>query len=189
MMRVIAKTIVYAEPAVSSAGLSASDVVAICSLVVAALAFGFSVVSAEVQRRHNVRVARPHLDLVLGLSSSILSVINHGPGVARLISFSATAENRHFDLVSETGLREFCLWLNLAGGRQRDEIQILVTTSKSYIAPNLTKRIIGIPFVLDRTRETSVEQRLSSVVFEISYSSIYEKVYTDTHGPYRPSAS
>lgn len=180
----IAKTIYLASPAATSGDLAASDIVAICSLGVATLALGFSIINAEIQRRHNIRVARPHLD-VMNLTSAILSVVNHGPGVARLISFKGMTDDRTFNFLSEQGLTEYCEWLQLASGPVPGGIDILVLPRGSYLAPNSTRDLIRINFEPDDARMPLIEQKVSSVAFELSYSSIYEKVYNDYHEPHQ----
>lgn len=182
MISVIAKTIVFAEPAVSSAGQSASDIVAICSLVVALLALGFSIAFAEVQRRHNIRVARPHMDISLGVVTYVLRVTNHGPGVARLVAFSATTEGGTLNLLEPSQFEKFCDWL------MKDAVEPIFTERNmmvvgSYIAPGLSIDTILLTKNLGDTDKRLISQKINSIEFNISVSSLYGKIYADYHAP------
>lgn len=182
MISVIAKTIVFAEPAVSSAGLSASDIVAICSLVVAALALGFSIASAEVQRRHNIRVARPHMDIELGVISYVLKITNHGPGVARFITFSATTKDETFNLLEPAEFYKFCDWL-MSDPEETITIEKNALAVGSYLAPSLSINLILLTTQLVNEDMRRLEERINSVAFNISVASLYDKIYTDNHKP------
>jgi hypothetical protein len=177
---VIAKTIVFAEPAVSAAGLSASDIVAICSLVVAVLALGFSIVSAEVQRRHNVRMAKPHVEIDLGANKHLVRLANHGPGVARIQSFTATRGDLSFDLLSMTELWGFCHWL--VSGIQNDPITLSRTCLQkgSYIAPNTHSDIVLSTEELSVPAGLKVMEKLNEMTFSLTVTSIYDKTYAET---------
>nr|WP_154583184.1 hypothetical protein [Stenotrophomonas pavanii] len=180
----IAKTIVLAEPAASSAGHSASDIVAICSLVVALLALGFSIAFAEVQRRHNIRVARPHMDIELGVISYVLRVTNHGPGVARLVAFSATTEGRTFNLLDPSEFYEFCDWL-MDDPIEQISIERNALAVGSYIAPGLSVDTINLTKKLGAADTIRIDEKTNSIEFNISVSSLYDKIYTDYHAPIR----
>lgn len=184
MISVIAKTIVFAEPAVSSGGLSASDIVAICSLVVAVLALGFSIASAEVQRRHNIRVARPHMDIELGVISHVLRVTNHGPGVARLVAFSATTEVGTFNLLEPSQFYQFCDWL-MNDPIEQISIERNVLAVGSYIAPGLSIDTILLTKKLGAADLSRLDEKNNWIEFNISVSSLYDKIYTDYHAPIR----
>lgn len=178
----IAKTIILAEPAVSSAGLTASDISAIFTVVVAVLALGFSIVSAEVQRRHNVLVARPHMDVDMNLTTALLRLENHGPGVARLVSFKGTVADKTFDLLSAKGLEDFTGWLK-EGMDERLLTSPYLLPAGTYIAPHLTKDLVTIKSNMSDADSDKLARRLSAVSYDLSYKSIYEKTYTDHHDP------
>lgn len=184
MISVIAKTIVYAEPAVSSAGLSASDIVAICSLVVAVLALGFSIVSAEAQRRHNIRVARPHVEIDVGLNSHLVRLTNHGPGVARIAEFKANTGEKEFSFLSISQSDAFCTWI---ASNLENQIRIDRTCPSPgcYLAPNCSIDLIVADPELGIDDAQALFHVFSSVEFTLHVSSIYDKSYVETFTPGR----
>lgn len=178
----IAKTIYLAKSPGISESISNSDVIAICSLIVAALALGFSIAFAEVQRRHNVRVAKPHMDIDLGTAAHVMRLKNHGPGVARLLAFSATAGGREFDLLTRKDVEAFSLFLGEGLGRP-GRIAGQVHAIGAYLAPGYSSNILSIQESLSLQDQVRLRRKLVSTSFRISVSSIYDKIYTDVHPP------
>ena len=180
MTTVIARTIVFTEPGITSAGLSATDVVAICSFIVAVLALGASIAFAEVQRRHNIRVARPHVDIELGVVSYILRVTNHGPGVAKMSALSATIGAKSFNLLEISEFNRFCEWLTEIEGK-RVSIQRNILTTGSYVAPGTSVDVISLTSKLSQPDSVALDKKVPYIAFDVSVLSLYERLYTDHH--------
>lgn len=178
----IAKTIYLANSPGISESISNSDVIAICSLIVAALALGFSIVFAEVQRRYNIRVAKPHMDIDLGTADHLMTLKNHGPGVARLVAFSATAGAKEFDLLTRKDVEAFSRYLGEGIGRSV-HLSGQVHAIGAYLAPGHSSNIVSIGESLTAQDQVGLRRRLMSTSFRISVSSIYDKIYTDVHPP------
>lgn len=180
----IAKTIYLSNTPLLGESAASSDVVAICSLVVASLALGFSITFAEVQRRHNIRIAKPHMDIDLGTSTYLLRITNHGPGVARLVSFTGTAEGRNFDFLVRKELADFIEWVSDDFEFPANIVRNAPTTG-SYLAPHSSLDILSNLSAIHVKDQAKIGAKLTLIKFTISVSSIYDKIYSDVHEPLR----
>ena len=183
----VAVTIHLASPPTVPAGLPDSDYVAMCSLAVAAMALILSIITAAIQIRHNILAARPHLDIDLAAESCLLSITNHGPGTARLRSLAATIDNRSFNLLVETELNDFCQWLS--NKLQSDiNLQRTILNDRTSFGPNHTIKVIRISSALSSEAANLLERILIQLSIDVSYASIFKKVYTEHFGPSQRNA-
>lgn len=178
-----AKTFFLSPPPIGAADLSASDIVAICSLAVAIAAVVMSKAAIAAQRRHNILSARPHFDIDLGVISYVLRLSNHGPGVGRLRAFTGIVDGRTFNFLKENDLHEFCEWLIVGMGSTRIKMRRNCFASGASVAPNLSAEILALDCELNKSDINLLGMRLKQVTYHLSFSCIYEKVYSDVHKP------
>jgi hypothetical protein len=183
MNSMIAKTIYLASPAATSTELSTLDIVSIVSACIAVLAVVLAYFTLRQQHQHNIRMAKPHVEIDVGVNSHIVRLTNHGYGVAKIIEFTADNRERKFSFLSVPDLEMFCTWLasDLEGEPVKLDRNCL--RQGSYLAPNSSIDIIFAKPEIEGEQALALMDKVTSVVFELHISSIYDKTYTETYAP------
>lgn len=176
----VAKNIyVVSEPIVTGA-VTSSDVIAMCSVGIAACALFFSIYFADKQRRHNILVAAPHLEIDLGTITYYLKLTNHGPGVARIMKFTGTAEGKTYNFFRSDDVDAFIRWL-LEDVTGEFHITQNIGTPGTCLAPNASLEVISNEIQLDAGDKVRLTKKLAITKYSLSALSIYGKAYEETY--------
>lgn len=161
--------------------VSAGDWIAGLSVVVAALAFGFTIWAARAQIRHNQLSAKPHMDVGVGTLDFMLRITNHGPGVACIEAYKANIDGNEFDLLDVEGPEKLFEHLSSELSENND-IRFEVLSKGDYLASGASSVTIAPihPFSqIDRDRFVPVLKRLRvDVTTKCFYGLTHKSTYS-----------
>jgi len=174
---VIAKNLVFLGD--QGANASAESWIAGLSLFIAALALASSIWSARSQIKHNRLSAKPHLAASTGTISYVLTLTNHGPGVAGIESYTATLAGNSYDLLVPAQVERLNNDL-CEGFIDRPDFEYEVLSKGEYLSPGVTSRTIVPGERLVQQDRDLLIQRLFRMRVEVKATCVYGLLHTST---------
>lgn len=161
----------------STPSLSSTDWIALCSVVIALIALGYSVYQGILQRRHQILSAKPMLEFHVSNGDTLLLIRNEGFGPASIVSFIAEKDGQVIDMTTGSGIKQFVGAAIEGLGR---DFRYVGTRFDSGTVFGIGKEISVVTargHLSDASRR-KISEGLSRLKLSISYKCIYGKTYS-----------
>jgi len=159
---------------------SAQTIVAVCSVIIAGLAFVTSLYFGCLQRQHFRLSSRPILDIEVGCVDEILGLGNAGVGPAFIERFTATVDGVEIDLLSGDGINALMSEL-LFGAPNQPYLRVRGLLNGSVIAADGKVRIVYSDEPLSDDHRHRIRLNYERVRLHVAYRCIYSEQFVVSH--------
>lgn len=168
-------------------GFASSEWIAGLSLFIAVLALISAIWSARAQIKHNRLSARPHVEIGVGTLDYVITLHNHGPGVAQIVRFTADFEGTSYNLQDKNGPLRLSKAL-FSSFKEPRGTTFHVIHPGGYLSPGHTSKIICPEDLYHQSDRDTLISRLATLTISVTTVGVYGDSYEVTYDGFDPAS-